>query len=95
MQKAWIADQVRNDKDNTRRRQSAVMGLSCRDSKDKRKGREAALANQAKPDYFTCLPISPAISNMDTCALPKISFSFASALTMRLLTESCSLFFLM
>src|SRR4051812_50159853 len=37
----------------------------------------------------------PAISNIETCALPKIARSFSSALTMPLLTLSCSLFFLM
>jgi hypothetical protein len=45
--------------------------------------------------YFTCLPIRPAISNIETWALPKISRSFASAFTMRLFIASCSLFFLM
>ena len=35
------------------------------------------------------------ISNIDTCDLPKISLSFSSALIMRLLLASCSLFFLM
>ena len=62
----------------------------------KKEPHEPALCKSARrPDYLTCLPIRPAISNMETWALPKISFSLASALTMRLLTESCSLFFLM
>ena len=38
-----------------------------------------------KAVYFTCLPINPAISNMDTCGLPKTASNFASALIMRLL----------
>jgi hypothetical protein len=45
--------------------------------------------------YFRCLPIRPAISNIETCTLPNTSLSLASALIMRLLTASCSLFFLM
>ena len=53
------------------------------------------LRYRKSPDYLRCLPIRPAISNIETCALPKISFSLASALIMRLLTASCSLFFLM
>ena len=34
------------------------------------------------------------ISNIDTCGLPKTFLSFSSALIMRLLMASCSLFFL-
>ena len=45
--------------------------------------------------YFTCLPIRPAISNIETWGLPKTSLSLASALIMRLLAASCSLLALM
>ena len=45
--------------------------------------------------YLTCLPIRPAISNMETWGLPKTSLSLASALIMRLLAASCSLLALM
>ena len=38
--------------------------------------------------YLTCLPISAASSNIDTCGLPKIAFSLASALMLRLLALS-------
>lgn len=45
--------------------------------------------------YLTCLPIRPAISNMETWGLPKTSLSLASALIMRLLAASCRLLALM
>lgn len=38
--------------------------------------------------YLTCLPIRPAISNIETCGLPNTASSFLSALIMRLLAES-------
>ena len=47
------------------------------------------------PAYFTCLPIRPAISNIDTWPLPNSVRSLSSALTMRLFSASWSLFFLM
>ena len=48
-----------------------------------------------EPIYLTCLPIRPAISNIDTWGLPKTSLSLASALIMRLFASSCSLLALM
>lgn len=45
--------------------------------------------------YFTCLPMSPAISNIDTWGLPNTSLSLASAFTIRLLAASCRLCSLM
>ena len=38
--------------------------------------------------YLTCLPIRPAISNIDTCGLPKTARSLVSALIMRLFVLS-------
>lgn len=45
--------------------------------------------------YLRCLLMILVISNIDTCALPKISLSFSSALIMRLLMASCRFFFWM
>ncbi len=47
------------------------------------------------PDHFRWSLTSLVISNMEAWAFLKISLSLASALIMRRLTESCSLFFLM
>jgi len=52
-------------------------------------------AGRDAEDYFRWFEISLVISNIDTCAFLKISFSLASALIIRRLTASCSLFFLM
>lgn len=46
-------------------------------------------------DYDRCLFTILVISNMLTTALPKMSFSLASALMLRRFLESCRLFFLM
>ena len=46
-------------------------------------------------DHFRWSLTSLVISNMEAWAFLKISLSLASALIMRRLTESCSLFFLM
>ncbi len=52
-------------------------------------------AGGRRAHHLTCLPIRPAISNIETCGLPNTSFSFASALIMRLLAASCRLLALM
>ena len=45
--------------------------------------------------YLTCLPIRPAISNIETCGLPNTFLSLSSALIMRLFAASCRLLALM
>jgi len=75
------------------RRESAVQktkgrheaGLRCL-----RRAREGPAAN-----HFRCALMSLVISNIDTWALLKISFSLASALIIVRLTLSCRPFFLM
>lgn len=39
--------------------------------------------------YFRCLPMSPAISSIETCFLPKMRSSLMSATISRLLPASC------
>jgi len=57
-------------------------------------GRRAG--SRLQDHYFRCELTSLVISNMDTCFLPpKTAFNLSSALIIRLLMASCSLFFLM
>ncbi len=73
-----------------RRRAAAGIG----DGKSKRPA-QRAFFGAVGAAYFRCLLTSLVSSNMSALALPNSSRSFSSALIMRLLTASCSLFFLM
>ena len=83
-------------------RQSRFRGVSrtglaapALEFRGKKKAGGCRLFQGACAAYLTCLPISAANSNIETCGLPKISFSLASALMLRLLALSCRPFFLM
>jgi thiamine pyrophosphate-dependent acetolactate synthase large subunit-like protein len=67
--------------------------VSCYQAKKSRG--DPAFFIRATLNYFKCLPIKPANSNMVTCALPKMAFNLSSALMLRLLTLSCRPCFLM
>jgi hypothetical protein len=77
----------------------ADRGKSTRAGRQPARGRQPAGVAPAaadRNDYFRCALTSLVISNMETCFLPpKTAFSFSSALIIRLLMASCSLFFLM
>jgi hypothetical protein len=68
---------------------SASSAKNRQNKAKKKAGINRPFYESGEPIYLTCLPIRPAISNIDTCALPKTARSFSSALIMRLLTLSC------
>lgn len=71
----------------------AIVRPACRTIK--KAGGYRPFEYRKNADYLTCLPIRPAISNIDTCGLPNTASSFLSALIMRLLALSCRLLALM